>query len=81
MEHILTNQLTRYAEEDNIFHPNQHGFRRDHGCKKQLIEFVCDIAIAIAMSHDSAMKQITGYQARGPGFDPHSRHTRVIPGS
>ena len=33
------------------------------------------------MSHDSAMKQITGYQARGPGFDSHSRHTRVIPGS
>ena len=27
------------------------------------------------------MKQITGHQARGPGFDTPSRHTRVIPGS
>ena len=33
------------------------------------------------MSHDSAMKQITGYQARGPGLDSHSRHTKVISGS
>ena len=44
MEHILTSQLMRYAEENNIFHPSQHGFCRDHGCEKQLIELVCDIA-------------------------------------
>ena len=44
MEHILTSQLTRFAEENNIFHPNQHGFRRDHGCEKQVIELVCYIA-------------------------------------
>ena len=33
------------------------------------------------MSHDSAMKQITGYHARDSGFQSRSRHTRVIPGS
>ena len=33
-----------YAENENIFHPNQHGFRKNHGCEKQLIELVSDIA-------------------------------------
>ena len=43
MEHILTSQLMRFAEENDIFHQNQHGFRRNHGCEKQLIELVSDI--------------------------------------
>ena len=29
MEHILTSQLMRHAQENDIFHPNQHGFRRE----------------------------------------------------
>ena len=33
MEHILTNQLMRFAEENNIFHSNQHGFRRNMDAK------------------------------------------------
>ena len=33
-----------YLFPNNIFHPNQHGFRRDHGFKKLLIELVCNMA-------------------------------------
>ena len=44
LEHILTSQLMRFAENRKIFHPNQHGFRKHHGCEKQLIELTSDIA-------------------------------------
>ena len=44
LEHILTSQLMTFAETHNVFHPNQHGFRKNHGCEKQLIELVSDIA-------------------------------------
>ena len=44
MEHVLTSQLMRFAETNEIFHPNQHGFRRNHGCEKQLIELISDIS-------------------------------------
>ena len=34
MEHISTGQLMRHAEKSCIFHSNQHGFHRHHGCEK-----------------------------------------------
>ena len=29
LKHILTSQLMRHTEENKIFHPNQHGFRKN----------------------------------------------------
>ena len=43
MEHILTSQLQTYAETNDIFHSNQHGFRANHGCELQLTELITDI--------------------------------------
>ena len=43
MEHILTSQLMSLAESTDLFHTNQHSFRRNHGCEKQLIELTTDI--------------------------------------
>ena len=39
------------------------------------------LILMLYMSHESKMKQTTGYQARGTGFDSRFRQTRVIPGS
>ena len=33
-----------FAETHNDLHPKQHGYRKNHGCEKQLIELVSDIA-------------------------------------
>ena len=44
LEHIVTSQLTSYAESQGLFFKNQHGFREDHGCERQLIELANDIA-------------------------------------
>ena len=43
MEHIITSQLQTYAEDNNIFYSNQHGFRANRGCELQLTELVTDI--------------------------------------
>ena len=40
LEHILTSQLMTFEKTHNLFHPNLHGFRKNHGCEKQLIELV-----------------------------------------
>ena len=32
-----------FAESTDLFHANKHGFRRNHGCEKQLIELTTDI--------------------------------------
>ena len=42
---------------------------------------MCSFEIFLRLSHDSTMIQLSRYHARDPGFDSHSRHTRVIPGS
>ena len=42
----------RHAEKSFIFHPNQHRFRRRHGCEKQLTEFFCDIAASQDQGED-----------------------------
>ena len=40
LKHILTSQLMTFEETHNLFHPNLNGFRKNHGCEKQVIELV-----------------------------------------
>lgn len=42
-EHIITSQLMRYAESNNVLYEHQHGFRQKKSCEKQL-ELVRDIS-------------------------------------
>ena len=44
LEHIVTSHLMNYAEENHLLFCNQHGFRKNRGCDKQLVEFVADIS-------------------------------------
>ena len=44
LEHIVTSHIMCFAERENLLFENQHGFRKDRGCEKQLVEFVTDIS-------------------------------------
>ena len=44
MEHIITSHLMNFAESNRMLFRNQHGFRKNRSCEKQLIEFVTDIS-------------------------------------
>ena len=44
MEHIITSHLMNYAEKNSMLFKNQHGFRKNRSCEKQLLEFVADIS-------------------------------------
>ena len=44
MEHIITSQVMRHANNLNILHPMQHGFRKGVSTETQLIEFLDDLA-------------------------------------
>ena len=37
-EKVIRKQLTNYIEENNMFNPNQHGFRAGHSCLSQLVQ-------------------------------------------
>ena len=41
LEHIVTSQMTDFAEHHSMLFQNQHGFR---SCEKQLLELACDVA-------------------------------------
>ena len=43
LEHIITSHLMTYAEDRSLLHPNQHGFRKNKSCEKQLIELIADL--------------------------------------
>ena len=44
LEHIVTSHMMNYAEEHKLLFRDQHGFRRNRSCERQLLELVCDIA-------------------------------------
>lgn len=44
MEHIITSNLKRYLEGNNILHKNQHGFRSRRSCETQLVELTSEIS-------------------------------------
>ena len=43
MEHIITSQIMRHGNRNNISHQHQHGFRDSRSCETQLIEFTSDL--------------------------------------
>ena len=44
MEHILTSQIMKHANDHNILYGLQHGFREGRSCETQLVEFINDLA-------------------------------------
>jgi hypothetical protein len=42
----------RFAENKNIFNPNQHGFRGNRGCENQLVELVSDLSSGLHNSDE-----------------------------
>ena len=40
MEHILVRRMLRHFDNENIISDKQHGFRKGHSCKTQLITTV-----------------------------------------
>ena len=44
MEHIIVSAVRDFSEQQNILHPEQHGFRRGHACESQLLGFVDEAA-------------------------------------
>ena len=42
-ERLLSNQITRYFESNNLFYSGQHGFRRHHSCETALHELISDL--------------------------------------
>lgn len=47
LEHIILKFITKFVEENNLLHPNQHGFRRGLSTVTQLAETIHDLAEAI----------------------------------
>ena len=47
MEHIVCSQIGRHFDDNNILHPNQHGFRKRLSCETQLISSIQDWASSI----------------------------------
>jgi hypothetical protein len=47
MEHIVVSHIMRYAEDNDIIVPQQHGFRKGRSCETQLLglydELTCDL--------------------------------------
>lgn len=43
MEHVIFSHVATFLSSVNFFHPNQHGFRKDHSCETQLTLFLHDI--------------------------------------
>ena len=37
-EKVLRNHLTNYMDENSLFNPNQHGFRKGHSCLSELLD-------------------------------------------
>jgi hypothetical protein len=59
MEHILASKIMKHGEENNILYPLQHGFRKDHSCETQLIEFVDDISNKQISSYWTLLRLLT----------------------
>ena len=43
MEHIVTSNIMKHANDHNILYDLQHGFRKHRSCETQLLQFVSDI--------------------------------------
>ncbi len=48
VEKLVSNQVMKYLEENQLFHENIHGYRKQHGCVTALLEVYED---AIAAQH------------------------------
>ena len=44
-EHILSSNIRKHLESNNILHHCQHGFRQFHSCETQLISLVQDLTL------------------------------------
>ena len=42
-EKLLRNHIVKYMEENSLFNPNQHGFRKGHSCLSELLDHYEDI--------------------------------------
>ena len=42
MKHIVCSQIGRHLDDNNILHPNQHGFKKRLSCETQLISSIQD---------------------------------------
>ena len=43
-EHIISSNIKKHLESNDILHPCQHGFRKFHSCETQLISLVQDLS-------------------------------------
>ena len=46
-EKVLRNHLTNYMNKNNLFNPNQHGFRTGHSCLSELLDHYDSILNAL----------------------------------
>ena len=42
-ERLLSNQITKYFDNNKLFYSGQHGFRRNHSCETALHELISDL--------------------------------------
>ena len=47
MEHILASNIRQHLDDNNILSKTQHGFRKKHSCKTQLLTTVEDLASSL----------------------------------
>ena len=47
MEHIVTSNLTRHLNANNILYELQHGFREKRSCEMQLVQLVEDLGMQL----------------------------------
>ena len=47
MKYIVCSQIGHHLDDNNILHPNQHGFRKRLSCETQLISSIQDWASSI----------------------------------
>lgn len=71
MEHVIYSHVANFLTSVKFFHPNQHGFRKDHSCETQLALFIHDIHLNL----DSNIPTDALFLDFEKAFDkvPHSR--------
>lgn len=45
-ERLLSDQITKYFDTNNLFYSGQHGFRRNHSCETALHELISDLNLS-----------------------------------
>ena len=68
MEHIIFHHIMSHFTSQNLLNPLQHGFRPNHSCQTQLIDFIDEVQQSAfdTVPHRRLINKLEFYGVRGP---------------